>query len=186
MGWADGACFFIFYFMNRNVWNVIRAVSVVTCVLAAGCDDSSSTTAPQETVIPASSAAANSAGSSLENQPLSSSAMSSAVEESSSSVALPTTLCKISLVTQTGYYPMAYTIGRPWICLPLENCDVSAVNTGFPECYDGHATVEGCYSEAKAEIVENCDDDFEDSCETRNGTVYTFGRIKTSCSAILL
>ena len=169
--------------MNKVFANFDCALAVVACVVCIGCDSSTSSNA--EDVVASSSSVADNLSMPASVSSSSAETLSSSAVESSSSVAVPTTLCKISVVTQTGYYPMAYTIGKTWICAPLENCDVSAVNTGFAKCLDGHATVEGCYSEAKAEVVEKCDDDFEESCETRNGMVYTFGRLKNSCSLLV-
>ena len=112
--------------------------------------------------------------------------MLSSVVESSSSKALPTTLCLITMKTMTGYYPMAYTKGTTKLCLPLDNCDLSSVNMGFTKCYDEEsATVEGCYTEATAEVVDACDKSLDETCETQNGTAYIFGRFKVSCGSIL-
>ena len=110
--------------------------------------------------------------------------MSSAVEESSSSEALPTTLCKFTLVTQTGYYPMAVTTGVTSICLPLASCDTSLINLGFAQCYEDHATVEGCFSNVTVTEVEECEVQ-EKSCETPNGTAYIYGRFSMYCGNIV-
>lgn len=174
--------------MKRMTWNVVCAASVLACALIAACGDDSSTS-PQETNVQSSSSVSDNPNSnaldvSSSSGPVSSAMLSSAVE-SSSSKALPTTLCLITMKTMTGYYPKAYTKGTTKLCLPLENCDLSSVNMGFTKCYGETATVEGCYTEASAEVVDACDKSLDETCETQNGTAYIFGRFNVSCGSIL-
>ena len=178
--------------MNKMVLNFAGMLSVALLAgsLLAACDDDSSTA-------PNTDNAALSSSTEVTPQPgdalysseafpgISSAEMSSAVEESSSSEALPTTLCKFTLVTQTGYYPMAIITGVTTLCLPMAECDTSALNMWMDQCYEDHATVEGCYSSFKAEAVEDCGDSYSETCETRNGTAYISGRFKGDCGLIV-
>jgi len=172
--------------MKRVIWNVLSFIPAIACIIILACGDDSSSTSPQEDV-PVSSSIAGAPALSSDALPLSSAVtgISSAVIESSSSLAMPTQLCMITLVTETGYPNIAVTTGFPWICAPMANCDTSSVNTGFSQCNDGRATVEGCISSAEAEVVESCGDDLEPTCETPNGPVYMRGRIIADCSEIL-
>lgn len=178
--------------MNKKFLKLAGMLSIALFVggLLAACDDDS-TTAPNTDGVGLSSSAeaipqsSDALYSSEALQGISSAEMSSAVEESSSSEALPTTLCKFTLVTQTGYYPMAIITGVTTLCLPMAECDSSALNMWMDQCYEDHATVEGCYSSFKAEIVEDCGDSYSETCETRNGTAYISGRFKGNCSLIV-
>lgn len=181
--------------MKRVAWNVLSFIPVAACALILACGDDSSSTSPQEDVSASSSSIAGISG--LSSDALQSSSagndlssaetgLSSAVIESSSAAAVPTQLCKISYVTQTGFPNVAVISAFTSICLPLENCDTSAVNTGYDRCYEGLATEEGCYSSMNAEVVESCDDvSDEPACEIPNGPVYIKGRFKADCSDIL-
>jgi len=88
------------------------------------------------------------------------------------------------MTTHTGYYPMAVTTGVTSICLPLASCDTSLINLGFAQCYEDHATVEGCFSKVAITEVEECDVQ-EKSCETPNGTAYIYGRFNMNCGNIV-
>lgn len=180
--------------MKRVAWNVLSFIPVAACALILACGDDSSSTSPQEDVSASSSSIAGISG--LSSDALQSSSagndlssaeteLSSTVIESSSAAAVPTQLCKISYVTETGYPNIAVTTAFSWICAPLENCDTSAVNTGYSQCYEGRATVDGCMSSIKAEVVESCGENLEPACETPNGPVYMNGGRKADCSKIL-
>lgn len=159
--------------------------AAVACAFMTACDDDESFAPTQGGDNPSSSGTEPGVSSATDNPALSSEALSSVVE-SSSSVAAPKTLCHISLVTKTGIEPMVVTTGVTSVCLPLENCDVEAVDMGFPPCYEDHATQEGCKaSGSSAKVVEECNATFEKTCETPNGTAYMSGRLRASCPTIL-
>lgn len=184
--------------MKRLVWKAACAISVMGCALVLGCGDDSSSTSPQENVGSSSSfvegqgtsagenlgsSAADNLGSSGSQAPV---AESSAGVESSSSAAAQMSLCLITVSTKTGYENIAVTWGSATICLPLENCDTSAVITGYPDCYDGRATVDGCSTGMHAEVVDECDsNELPSSCETPNGTAYKKGRFNVGCEDML-
>lgn len=185
--------------MKRLVWNAACAISVMGCALVLGCGDDSSSTSPQENVGSSSSFAEWQGSSAGENLGLSAAddlgssgsqpsdaASSSSVVESSSAAAKPSQLCKISMATETGYPNVAVISAFTTICLPLDNCDTSAVNTGYDHCIDGRATVDGCAASIRAEVVESCDGiSDEPTCEIPNGPVYIKGRFNTNCSNVL-
>lgn len=145
------------------------------CTFVLGCDDDSSVS-PQTSDSPTSSAVENLS---------SSEALSSSVVESSSSASAPKTLCHIDLTTMKGYYPMAYNTAKVSVCLPMDNCDSLTLELGFPKCYNDHATVDGCYSNASPKVVEACDENFDDSCNTSNGTAYVYGHLALNCRNIV-
>ena len=172
--------------MKKWVRNFACAISITGCVLVFGCGDDSSSVAPSQGSAPTSSSAVE--GSSAVVAPGSSGALSSvtpssAVIESSSSVAAPAKFCHFAMTTHTGYYPMAVTTGVTSICLPLASCDTSLINLGFAQCYEDHATVEGCFSNVAITEVEECEPK-EKSCESSNGTIYISGRFSMNCSSI--
>ena len=172
--------------MKNWVRNFACAISITGCVLVFGCGDDSSSVAPSQGSAPTSSSAVE--GSSAVVAPGSSDAissvtLSSAVIESSSSVAAPAKFCNFSMVTKTGYYPMAVTTGVTSICLPLADCDTSLINLGFAHCYEEQATVEGCFANVTVTEVEECEPK-EKSCESSNGTIYISGRFSMNCSSI--
>ena len=174
--------------MNKWIKNFACVFSVMGCAFALGCGDDSSSVAPPQGSTPVSSAAVDGAGSSAVVNPGSSDALSSvtpssAVVESSSSVAAPAKFCNFSMVTKTGYYPMAVTTGVTSICLPLADCDTSLINLGFAQCYEEQATVEGCFTNVTVTEVEECEPK-EKSCESRNGTIYISGRFSMNCGNI--
>lgn len=174
--------------MKKWVRNFACAISITGCVLVFGCGDDSSSVAPSQGSAPTSSAVTDGLGSSAvvtsgSSDAHSSVTLSSAVVESSSSVAAPTKLCHFAMTTHTGYYPMAVTTGVTSICLPLASCDTSLINLGFAQCYEDHATVEGCFSNVTVTEVEECEVQ-EKSCETPNGTAYIYGRFSMNCSSI--
>ena len=174
--------------MKKWVRNFACAISITGCVLVFGCGDDSSSVAPSQDSTPASSAVTDGLGSSAvvtsgSSDAISSVTLSSAVIESSSSVAAPTKLCHFAMTTHTGYYPMAVTTGVTSICLPLASCDTSLINLGFAQCYEDHATVEGCFSNVTVTEVEECEPK-EKSCESSNGTIYISGRFSMNCSSI--
>lgn len=173
--------------MKKWVRNFACVISITGCVLVFGCGDDSSSVAPSQD--PASTSSSAVEGSSAVVAPgssgaLSSVTLSSAVIESSSSVAAPAKFCNFSMVTKTGYYPMAVTTGVTSICLPLANCDTSLINLGFAHCYEEQATVEGCFANVTVNEVEECEPK-EKSCESSNGTIYISGRFSMNCSSIL-
>ena len=59
----------------------------------------------------------------------------------------------------------------------------SLINLGFAQCYEDHATVEGCFSNVTVTEVEECEPK-EKSCESSNGTIYISGRFSMNCSSI--
>lgn len=189
--------------MNKNLSNIGCALtaSLLACCFFVGCgDDGSSASNVDDSV---------SSSSSVENLSLSGDALSSAdalsgpssagtltgpssaessssVVESSAAAAKPSQLCKISMATETGYPNVAVISAFTTICLPLDNCDTSAVNTGYEHCIDGRATVDGCAASIRAEVVESCDGiSDEPTCEIPNGPVYIKGRFNTNCSNVL-
>ena len=166
--------------MNKWVRNFAYAFSVMGCAFVIGCGDDSSSVAPSQGPTPGYSAETASGSSDA----LSSATSSSAVVESSSSVAAPAKYCNFSMVTKTGYYPMAVTTGVTSICLPLADCDTSLINLGFAHCYEEQATVEGCYTNVTVTEVEECEPK-EKSCESRNGTIYISGRFSMNCGNIV-
>jgi len=173
--------------MKKWVRNFACAISITGCVLVFGCGDDSSSVAPSQD--PASTSSSTLEGFSAVVAPGSSDAissvtLSSAVIESSSSVAAPAKFCNFSMVTKTGYYPMAVTTGVTSICLPLADCDTSLINLGFAHCYEEQATVEGCFANVTVTEVEECEPK-EKSCESSNGTIYISGRFSMNCSSIL-
>lgn len=173
--------------MKKWVRNFACAISITGCVLVFGCGDDSSSVAPSQD--PASTSSSTLEGFSGVVAPGSSDAissvtLSSAVIESSSSVAAPAKFCNFSMVTKTGYYPMAVTTGVTSICLPLADCDTSLINLGFAHCYEEQATVEGCFANVTVTEVEECEPK-EKSCESSNGTIYISGRFSMNCSSIL-
>ena len=175
--------------MKKWFRNFLCAVSVMGCVFVLGCDDDSSSVAPSQDSTPASSAVTDGLGSSAvltsgSSDALSSVTLSSSVAESSSSVAAPAKFCHFAMTTHTGYYPMAVTTGVTSICLPLASCDTSLINLGFAQCYEDHATVEGCFSNVTVTEVEECEVQ-EKSCETPNGTAYIYGRFSMYCGNIV-
>ena len=166
------------------------AITVAGCALVLGCGDNSSSASPQEDTLPASSAVVDGLGLSSEGLLLSSASfapeeLSSAEVESSSSAAVPKSLCRISISTKSGYESIAMIWSSASLCLPLENCDTLAVNTGYADCYEGRATVEGCSLGMTAEVVEDCGEEFDRSCETPNGTIYMKGRFNIDCQDVL-
>lgn len=189
--------------MNKIVLNIGCALtaSLLACCFFVGCGDDGSSASNVEDAVSSSS--------SVENLSLSGDALSSAdalsgpssagaltgpssaessssVVESSAAAAKPSQLCKISMATETGYPNVAVISAFTTICLPLDNCDTSAVNTGYDRCYEGLATEEGCYSSMNAEVVESCDGiSDEPACEIPNGPVYIKGRFKADCPDIL-
>lgn len=172
--------------MRKWVRNFACAISITGCVLVFGCGDDSSSVAPSQD--PASTSSSTLEGFSAVVAPGSSDAissvtLSSAVIESSSSVAAPAKFCNFSMVTKTGYYPMAVTTGVTSICLPLADCDTSLINLGFAHCYEEQATVEGCFANVTVTEVEECEPK-EKSCESSNGTIYISGRFSMNCSSI--
>ena len=172
--------------MKNWVRNFACAISITGCVLVFGCGDDSSSVAPSQD--PASTSSSAVEGFSAVVAPgssgaLSSVTLSSSVAESSSSVAAPAKLCHFAMTTHTGYYPMAVTTGVTSICLPLASCDTSLINLGFAQCYEDHATVEGCFSNVTVTEVEECEPK-EKSCESSNGTIYISGRFSMNCSSI--
>ena len=171
--------------MKKTTWNVMCAASVLACGLLFGCDDNSAS--PQENVLQSSSSA-DVLGSGAGNNLSSSAALSSAenpVVESSSSVATSKTLCRIDMTTMQGYYPMAYNISKVSFCLPMDNCDSLTLELGFAKCHNNEATVEGCYSMASPKVVEACDESYDETCETRNGTAYVYGALRLNCRNIV-
>lgn len=180
--------------MNKRFLNVGAALSVflLASCFFVGCGDDGSSASNVDDAVSSSSSVENL---SLSGEALSSSdalagpssaESSSSAVESSAAVTKPSQLCKINMVTQTGYPNVAVISAFTSICLPLENCDTSAVNTGYDRCYEGLATEEGCYSSMNAEVVESCDDvSDEPACEIPNGSVYIKGRFKADCSDIL-
>ena len=190
-------------FMNKRFLNVGAALSVflLASCFFVGCGDDGSSASNVEDAVSSSSSVENlsQSGDALSSSdalsgpssadalagPSSAESSSSAVE-SSAAVTKPSQLCKINMVTQTGFPNVAVISAFTSICLPLENCDTSAVNTGYDRCYEGLATEEGCYSSMNAEVVESCDDvSDEPACEIPNGPVYIKGRFKVDCSHIL-
>ena len=172
--------------MKKWVRNFACAISITGCVLVFGCGDDSSSVAPSQGSAPTSSSAVEGFSAVVapgSSDALSSVTLSSAVVESSSSVAAPTKLCHFAMTTHTGYYPMAVTTGVTSICLPLASCDTSLINLGFAQCYEDHATVEGCFSNVTVTEVEECEPK-EKSCESSNGTIYISGRFSMNCSSI--
>ena len=174
--------------MKKTTWNVVCAASVLACGLMLGCDDNSAS--PQENVSQPSSSAADVPGSGAgdnlsSSEALSSATNSSAVVESSSSVSTPKTLCRIDMKTMQGYYPMAYNISNVSFCLPMDNCDSLTLELGFAKCHNNEATIEGCYSMASPKVVEACDESYDESCETRNGTAYVYGALRLNCRNIV-
>ncbi len=172
--------------MKKWVRNFACAISITGCVLVFGCGDDSSSVAPSQGSAPTSSSAVEGFSAVVapgSSDALSSVTLSSAVIESSSSVAAPTKLCHFAMTTHTGYYPMAVTTGVTSICLPLASCDTSLINLGFAQCYEDHATVEGCFSNVTVTEVEECEVQ-EKSCESSNGTIYISGRFSMNCSSI--
>lgn len=181
-------------FMNKRFLNIGAALSVflLASCFFVGCGDDGSSASNVEDAVSSSSSVENL---SLSGEALSSSdalagpssaESSSSAVESSAAVTKPSQLCKINMVTQTGYPNVAVISAFTSICLPLEKCDTSAVNTGYDRCYEGLATEEGCYSSMNAEVVESCDDvSDEPACEIPNGSVYIKGRFKADCSDIL-
>lgn len=174
--------------MKKWVRNFACAISITGCVLVFGCGDDSSSVAPSQDSTQVSSAVTDGLGSSAvvtsgSSDAISSVTLSSAVIESSSSVAAPAKFCNFSMVTKTGYYPMAVTTGVTSICLPLADCDTSLINLGFAHCYEEQATVEGCFANVTVTEVEECEPK-EKSCESSNGTIYISGRFSMNCSSI--
>lgn len=172
--------------MKKWVRNFACAISITDCVLVFGCGDDSSSVAPSQGSAPTSSSAVEGFSAVVapgSSDAISSVTLSSAVIESSSSVAAPTKLCHFAMTTHTGYYPMAVTTGVTSICLPLASCDTSLINLGFAQCYEDHATVEGCFSNVTVTEVEECEVQ-EKSCESSNGTIYISGRFSMNCSSI--
>ena len=172
--------------MKKWVRNFACAISITGCVLVFGCGDDSSSVAPSQGSAPTSSSAVEGFSAVVapgSSDAISSVTLSSAVIESSSSVAAPTKLCHFAMTTHTGYYPMAVTTGVTSICLPLASCDTSLINLGFAQCYEDHATVEGCFSNVTVTEVEECEVQ-EKSCESSNGTIYISGRFSMNCSSI--
>lgn len=163
--------------MNKWVRNFACAFSVMGCAFVIGCSDDSSSVAPSQGPTPGYSAEITPGSSDASVTP------SSAVIESSSSVAAPAKFCNFSMVTKTGYYPMAVTTGVTSICLPLADCDTSLINLGFAHCYEEQATVEGCFANVTVTEVEECEPK-EKSCESSNGTIYISGRFSMNCSSI--
>ena len=172
--------------MKKWVRNFACAISITGCVLVFGCGDDSSSVAPSQGSAPTSSSAVEGFSAVVapgSSDALSSVTLSSAVIESSSSVAAPAKFCHFAMTTHTGYYPMAVTTGVTSICLPLASCDTSLINLGFAQCYEDHATVEGCFSNVAITEVEECEPK-EKSCESSNGTIYISGRFSMNCSSI--
>jgi hypothetical protein len=172
--------------MKKWVRNFACAISITGCVLVFGCGDDSSSVAPSQGSAPTSSSAVEGFSAVVapgSSDAISSVTLSSAVIESSSSVAAPAKFCHFAMTTHTGYYPMAVTTGVTSICLPLASCDTSLINLGFAQCYEDHATVEGCFSNVTVTEVEECEPK-EKSCESSNGTIYISGRFSMNCSSI--
>lgn len=174
--------------MKKTNWNVLCAASVLACGLLLGCEDNSAS--PQENAAQPSSSAADVLGSNAVDNLSSSAALtsamgSSAVVESSSSVSTPKTLCRIDMKTMQGYYPMAYNISNVSFCLPMDNCDSLTLELGFAKCHNNEATIEGCYTMASPKVVEACDESYDESCETRNGTAYVYGALRLNCRNIV-
>ena len=173
--------------MKKTNWNVLCAASVLACGLLFGCEDNSAS--PQENASQPSSSAADVSGANdgglLSSSEGSSAMGSSAVVESSSSVSTPKTLCRIDMKTMQGYYPMAYNISNVSFCLPMDNCDSLTLELGFAKCHNNEATIEGCYTMASPKVVEACDESYDESCETRNGTAYVYGALRLNCRNIV-
>lgn len=189
--------------MNKIVLNIGCALtaSLLACCFFVGCGDDGSSASNVEDPVSSSSSVENlsQSGDALSSAdalsgPSSAGALtgpssaesSSSVVESSAAAAKPSQLCKISMATETGYPNVAVISAFTTICLPLDNCDTSAVNTGYDRCIDGRATVDGCAASIRAEVVESCDGiSDEPTCEIPNGPVYIKGRFKADCPDIL-